>query len=123
MKTDKHTLLQHLNEAYASGDTGFIGQAVTDDIRWILAGSHAVNGKAAFVKEMASMAEGGHQEIIVSKIITHGLDACVEGIVKMKTPAGVDEFAFCDVYKFNKFKDGLVKEITSYVVSVKPSKS
>jgi len=119
MSLEKHTLLKKLNEAYASGDVEFIAGCVTDDIQWHLAGQTTIKGKKDFLAEMQNMSKDARQEITISRIITHGIDACVEGKITMADTSGsVSRFAFCDVYKFNKFKAGKVKDIVSYVVSI-----
>lgn len=119
MSSDKHTLLKKLNEAYASGDVEFIDGCVTEDVHWHLAGQTTTKGKKDFLLEMQNMSKDARQEITISRIITHGIDACVEGKITMTDTSGsVSRFAFCDVYKFNKFKDGKVTDIVSYVVSI-----
>ncbi len=119
MSLDKHTLLKKLNEAYASGDVEFIAGCVTDDVQWHLAGQTTIKGKNDFLAEMQNMSKDALHDITISRIITHGINACVEGKITMTATSGsVSRYAFCDVYKFNKFKDGKVKDIVSYVVSI-----
>ncbi len=59
-------------------------------------------------------------ELKISNIITHGITAAVDGTVKfVDDPDDVKLYAFCDICRFNRFKDPKVKELTSYVLEVK----
>lgn len=43
----------------------------------------------------------------------------LDGTVRVVTKSGgVKLYAFCDIYRFNRFKDPKVKELTSYVMEV-----
>ena len=114
--TEKGKFLEKINQAYASGDTEYIIQNVTDDIQWTVHGDFSVSGKKDFIEGMKKMAGAGSFEIEIENIITHGTSASVNGIMK----SGENyTFAFCDVYKFSGFKNPKIKEISSYVIPIK----
>ncbi|KYG39375.1 hypothetical protein [Bacillus gaemokensis] len=57
-----------------------------------------------------------YKELIITNTITHGITAVIDGTVK------VDEektLSFYHIFRFNKFKDGKIKEITSYIIENK----
>ena len=116
MKTKNQELLEKLNRAFANNDADFIIQQVTDSIIWTAIGDFTIEGKQAFSQKLREMATGDPYQLDIHTIITHGKNAAVNGI--MKSTKG-KQYAFCDVYKFNGFKDPKISEMTSYVVEVK----
>jgi hypothetical protein len=114
--SERGKFLRELNEAFARNDAGFIAGQVTDDIRWTIPGDRTIEGKESFLKALKEMAASEPMQLSISKIITHGRDAAVNGSMKM--PDG-KIFAFCDVYVFNGFKDAKIREMYSYVVELK----
>lgn len=116
MKTKNQELLEEFNKAFARNDTDFLADHVTDNIKWTAVGDYSVEGKEAFIKALKSMEAEDPWEMEIDKIITHGKDAAVNGLMKSNNGK---QYAFCDVYKFSGFKDPKISEMTSYVVEVK----
>ncbi|WP_173916833.1 nuclear transport factor 2 family protein [Halobacillus sp. Marseille-Q1614] len=118
--SQKEDLLKRFNEAFGTGDTDFILENVTDNIVWRMAGETTIEGKDNVKEALESMNSDLHHELSFSNIITHGVTAAVNGTIHLTKEDGErTAFEFCDVYKFNKFKDGKIKELTSYVVEMK----
>lgn len=115
MKTQNQELLEKFNEAFAQNDTNFILRQVSENIKWTAVGEFNVEGKEAFQKTLENMAGNEPYELEVHKIITHGKDAAVNGVMRSKEGK---QYGFCDVYKFSGFKDPKISEMTSYVVEL-----
>lgn len=116
MKTKNQELLEKFNKAFAQNDTNFILRQVSENIKWTAIGDFSIEGKDAFQKTLESMTGDEPYELEVHKIITHGKDGAVNGIMRSKDGK---EYAFCDVYKFSGFKDPKISEMTSYVVELR----
>lgn len=114
--TKKEQFLQKVNEAFAKSDIDFIMEHVTDDIEWTVIGDFNLKGKEQFLEALKEMASKEPYQIDIKNIITHGDSAAVDGV--MKSP-DKKEYAFCDVYKFSGFKNPKIKNMTSYVLSLK----
>ncbi|MFB4166964.1 nuclear transport factor 2 family protein [Virgibacillus sp. JSM 102003] len=120
MTTKKGKFLEEFNEAFLNGNMDYVVANVTDDIKWTVVGESPIQGKSDFARAFEMMESGGTQELRISNIITHGITAAVDGKVKVVDESGgVKLYAFCDIYRFNRFKDPKVKELTSYVMEVK----
>lgn len=116
MKTKNQELLEKFNNAFARNDTDFIVNHVTDNIKWTAGSDFTVEGKEAFTEALKNMASAEPWEMEIDKIITHGKDAAVNGIMKSKDGK---QYAFCDVYTFSGFKDPKISEMISYVVELR----
>lgn len=117
--TKKETFLQKLNEAFATSDTDYIADNVTDNIRWKIVGDQIIEGKEAFIKALKTMQPDDPMELTLHHIITHGREASVNGV--MKIPGEDRSYEFCDVYTFSGFKNPKITEMTSYVIAVNNS--
>ncbi|WP_430786461.1 nuclear transport factor 2 family protein [Virgibacillus flavescens] len=112
--------IRKFNEAFTTADVDFILESVTDDIRWEMMGEPVINGKAEVKKELEMIKDANKPELTITKTITHGRTAAIEGTMKMKDKNGVEKtYAFCDTYVLNKFKDGKIKELNSYLIELK----
>lgn len=115
MKTKNQELLKEFNRAFASNDSGYILDHVTDGIRWEVVGDQTVNGKEEFANALAAMQQDESMDLTIHNIITHGKFAAVNG--EMKSTDG-KIYAFCDVYEFSGFKNPKIKEMTSYAIEI-----
>lgn len=115
MKTKNQQLLEDFNHAFARNDFEFLAQHVTDTIKWTALGDFTVEGKEEVRKTLEDMTGENPFELEIDKIITHGKEAAVNGI--MKSSDG-KQYAFCDVYKFSGFKNPKISEMTSYIVDI-----
>lgn len=115
--TNNQEFFQRLNEAFAKSDTEYIIANAADDIVWNIIGDKIIRGKENFIKEIKSMESENPYELGISHTITHGKTAAVDGIMKMTDKSGNTKiYAFCDIYLLSGFKNGKIKEMTSYVV-------
>lgn len=117
---ERDEFLKELNNAFASCDTNFLANSVTDDIQWIIVGEKTISGKKDFEKSLAKMSKGGPMNINVSEIINQREKSVVEGIVEfMVEPGKKRKYAFCDVYIFSEVDKNKVKELRTYVTQIK----
>lgn len=65
------------------------------------------------------MAGDESYELIIHKVITHGKDAAVHGVMESKDGK---QYAFCDVYTLSGFKNPKISAMTSYVITLSPDK-
>ncbi|WP_027963629.1 nuclear transport factor 2 family protein [Halalkalibacillus halophilus] len=118
MNNPKAEFFKEFNKAFMTGNIEFILESVTDDVTWTMVGQDTIEGKEDLKEALSNMGDSSHFELEIHHTITHGLEASVDGTIKVKH-AGSDEvktYGFCDVYKLNKHKEGKIKELTSYVV-------
>lgn len=107
--------LKEFNVAFATGNAAFIIEHADDDIVWTIYGDKQIEGKEAFTKEINVMKDYIADEVVIHSIITHGREAALNGEMKM----GDKTYAFCDVYQFTNTTSDVVKEMKSYVLSMK----
>ncbi len=120
MATAKGKFLQEFNEAFIRGNKEIVLNSVTDDIKWNMVGEDEINGKDEFEKAFQEMPREGKIDLAIKKVITHGITAAVEGTIHLTNDQQERKaYAFCETYRFNKFKDGRIKEMTSYMIEVK----
>lgn len=111
----KREFLKKLNIAFAKVDVTYLGNCVTESIRWKIIGDKTLEGKEEFLKELDTMKASIASELVLDKILTHGKEGAVNGIIKMQDGK---EYAFSDFYEFNSGRDAKVKSITSYVIKI-----
>lgn len=114
--TKKAKFLKKFNEAFAKSDTEYIVDHVTDDISWTIVGDSTVEGKDAFIQALKTMESEEPFELEIKNIITHGDSAAVNGTMKSQDGSS---YAFCDIYKFSRYKNPKISAITSYVIELK----
>ena len=112
----KNILLQNLTIAFGKGNSKFILDKVTDDIRWNIIGDELIQGKDNFAKALQRKKNVKITEMAIHHIATHGKSGAANGTTKLKNGKIL---GFCDVYEFKDTKGTLVKEITSYVIEIK----
>ena len=115
MKTKNQEFLAAFNKAFAENNTEYILNNVSKNIKWEMAGDFTANGFDEFSKYLKNMESVEPWEIQINKIITHGQDASVNGIIRSNDGK---EYAFCDVYRLTGFKNPKVSEMTSYVIDI-----
>ncbi|PRD47583.1 DNA-binding protein [Sphingobacterium haloxyli] len=120
VKTDcghspKRTFLRDFNIAFGKGDANFIIAQVTDDIVWAVMGERTIEGKDSFSKAINEMKKKEVAEITIEKVVTHGKEGSVNGIMKMKDGK---QYAFADFYEFKNTTSTTIKTMTSYVINV-----
>lgn len=108
---------KEINEAFTNGDMDFIEANATDDVQWTLTGSLPIHGKSELIKAMKKMQSERVTDLTFTYFITHGNIAAINGTMKLADKSGETKtYGFCHIYRLNKFKNGKIKEITSYVI-------
>jgi hypothetical protein len=107
--------LKDFNVAFAKGDVSFLMTHVSDDIQWNIIGDRAIQGKENFRSVLKEMSTQKAKALEIRKIITHGADASVSGVVTLGQGKRV---SFCDVYTFQGAKGVTIKSIESYMMLV-----
>lgn len=111
----KKEFLKEINIAFAKGNSDFLTESVTDKIVWDIVGDKKIEGKEKFTEELEKMKMKKASELILDRILTHGKEGAVSGI--MRTQNG-KKYAFSDFYEFSGAKAAKVKSITSYVIEI-----
>ena len=113
----KKKFLKDFNVAFAKGDSEFIIQNVSDDIRWIIYGDKQIEGKEKFTEEMNIMKHYVADELLIHSIVTQDKEGTVNGEMKMAGKV----YAFCDVCTFVSKSKNTIREMKSYVIKIKNS--
>ncbi len=108
---------KQINRAITRGNKRFLIKNTIEDVKWTLAGSPAVNGKEGVINAVKQIAVKHSNDISITHFITHGNKAAVNGTTRKIDESGKKRnYSFCHIHKLNKFKNGMIKEITSFVV-------
>ncbi|MCK6562866.1 hypothetical protein HUU39_04165 [candidate division KSB1 bacterium] len=106
-----------INEAFTTGDTEFMAANSTDDVQGIIVGSKTTQGRNELIKEMKARKMEYVVALTYSYFITHGNKAAINGTMRIAGKSRRGKlYAFCHIYELNKFKNGQVKVITSYII-------
>lgn len=111
----KKAFLKDLNIAFAVGDTSFLLSSVSDHIEWNIIGNVIHEGKEKFEEEIEKMKSKKVSELKLDRLVTHGKEGAVSGVMKMQNGKN---YAFSDFYEFTGAKGAKVKSITSYVIEI-----
>lgn len=111
----KREFLKEINIAFARGNVDFLTSSVTDDFIWIIIGDKKIEGKDKFTEELEKMKAKKASELILDRIITHGKEGAVSGMLIMQEGK---KYAFSDFYEFSSAKGVKLKSITSYVIEI-----
>ena len=103
---------KQINEAFTTGDTEFIFEHSVDDVQWNIVGVKPIHGKNELVVTMKRLKFNKADDLEYSYFITHGNKASINGTMSI----GAKKYSFCHIYELNKFKNGKIKIITSYIV-------
>ena len=112
----KNIFVQDITIAFAKGDTTFLLDNVTDDIRWDIIGNKLVQGKDELAKVVEQMKKEKAIKLTVHHVATHGKSGAVNGTTKLNDGKTRE---FCNVYEFSNSKGEAIREITSYVIETK----
>lgn len=120
IKTDcgnspKREFLKKFNLAFPDGDTDFIIQHISENIRWEMVGHKTLTGKDEILKELNEGKKSPMAEFELSTIITHGKEGSASGRFTLENGK---TFVFCDVYKFKGTKS-IIEEMQSFVIELK----
>jgi SnoaL-like domain len=112
----KNIFVQELTIAFAKGESKFILDRVTDDIRWNIVGDTLIEGKDNFIKAIERMKNDKVAQLTIHHVATHGKAGAVNGT---STFEDGKTRAFCHVYEFSNTKAVAVKEIISYIMEIR----
>lgn len=116
---DKEQFLRKVNEAYASGNSKFLMDHITEDICWEIVGERYIGGKSEFQEVLDQMKEMPSMEIEVNNIIISDNFGIAEGVVVSRNRLGQKKhFGFCDIYKFIEGGEIKISNIKSYVIDI-----
>lgn len=110
---------QKFNESFANGDKAFIIENFTENVQWTQIGRSPIQGKSKFAEVIGGMEHERIIEYVTTNMITHGNTAAIEGTMKLKHKSGeIKSYAFCHICRLDKFIDGKIQEMTSYVIEM-----
>lgn len=112
----KNIFVQELTIAFAKGDSTFILNSVTDDIRWNIVGDILIEGKDHLAEALEQIKNNKATQLTILHIATHGKSGAADGKIKFKNGKTI---GFCNVYEFSNSKGTSVREITSYEIEIK----
>jgi ketosteroid isomerase-like protein len=117
--TKNQEFFQKINESFANGDVDFLMDHVTEDIHWEMVGDVKLQGIEK-VKEIFEPMRGEKIEnYVTNNLITHGNTAVIEGKMNMpKKDGSMATYAFCDLYKLDKFKNGKIREVKAFLIEL-----
>ena len=111
---------KQLHEAFIKGDIKFILDNIIDEAEWELTGRKIIRGKNKILKQIEKERIIKPDDLENSNFITHGNKAAINGLMFRKNKYGKKKYyMFCHIYELNKFKNGKIKKITSYIVELK----
>ena len=117
MITENKKTVEKYMDGFNKSDHKQILSCLTDDVEWILPGIFHLKGKDEFDKEIENPAFEGKPEIVVTSMIEQNNIVVAEGIVRAKKKdAEFINLVYCDVFVM---KNGLIKQLTSYLMEVK----
>lgn len=111
----KREFLKDWNIAFAEGNSSFVLDSVSEDVTWNRVGDSLIQGNEAFAEALAEMESNEATEFVLHKIVTHGKDGAVNGLIVTKNG---EQHAFCDVYEFTNTTGTTIKSIVSYVIEI-----
>jgi|SRR5690554_735368 len=109
----KKLFLKNLYIAYAEADSEFVTANVPEQVSWERIGRDQLTGNEKFIEAMRSYKLWNVRRLVVDAIITHGVDASVNGRVLCSDRS---EYAFCDVYRFVSAGKFDIRTITSFLI-------
>jgi len=116
MTPNKKTVEKYM-DGFNKSDHKQILSCLTEDVEWILPGVFHLKGKDEFDKEIENPAFVGRPAIVITRMIEENNVVVAEGTVRAKKKdAEFINLVYCDVFVM---KNGLIKQLTSYLMEVK----
>ena len=111
-------IVEKVNDAFSSGNTGAFIDLCADDIQWTIVGDQTVSGKEALREFMKSMEGHEPPKFSVDTLIAEGDSVMATGGMTMEVEPGCEgAYGYCDIYRFNG--DGQIAELRTFVVKLK----
>lgn len=114
-KCTKKRIPNSFNIAFVKADLDFLIDCVYDQIVWPIMGDKVIEGMDKFTPELEKMKSGIVSKFIIERILTHGKEGAVSGIIQMKNGK---KYGISDFYEFNGAKGQKLKTITSYLIEI-----
>jgi len=115
--TENKIIVQKYMDGFNKSDHAQILSCLTEDVEWILPGIFHLKGKETFDKEIENPAFEGKPTIVVTRMVEENNIVIAEGSVRAKKKnAEYINLVFCDVFEM---REGLIKQLTSYLMEVK----
>ncbi|HEY6438020.1 MAG TPA: nuclear transport factor 2 family protein [Ignavibacteriaceae bacterium] len=115
--SDYKNVVEKYMEGFNKSDNKMILSCLTNDVEWILPGVFHLRGKEEFDKEIENPAFEGRPIIVITRMVEENNIVIAEGTVRAKKKdAEFINLVFCDVFIM---KDGLIKQLTSYLMEIK----
>ncbi|WP_019241044.1 MULTISPECIES: nuclear transport factor 2 family protein [Bacillus] len=120
MTTQKGKMIENFVESFTSGNMNVLKEYLTDDIQWNLVGQTTIQGVDAFVKYLQDQHKPHIKETNITNTITHGITAAIDGTILVSDSSGNGHsISFCHIIRLNKFKDGKIKQLKTYIIHEK----
>lgn len=112
----KKEFLKDFNISFAAGDTAYLLKHVCEDFTWNLIGDRQFEGVQEFSDELAKMKSYKVAELHLERILSHGKEGAISGIMHMENG---NRYAFSEFYEFTSAKGHQIKSLTTYVIEIK----
>jgi ketosteroid isomerase-like protein len=118
MSDNYKEIVEKVNDAFSTGNTGAFIDLCADDIQWTIVGDQTVDGKDALREFMKSMEGHEPPKFTVETLIAEGDSAMATGGMTMEEEPGCEgSYGYCDIYRFNG--EGQIAELRTFVVKLK----
>ena len=112
--SNRKAVVEAYFEGFRRSDHLMVLQCLTEDVVWDLPGFKHLEGKLAFDGEIENEAFVGSPTLLVDRLVEDGATVVAIGTGETMHKSGVaQQFAFCDVFTFDR---DLIRRVESYVV-------
>lgn len=118
MSNKYREIVEKVNEAFTTGNTGAFIDLCAEDIEWTIVGDQTVSGKDALREFMKSMEGHEPPKFTVETLIAESDSAMATGGMTMEEEPGCEgAYEYCDIYRFDG-EDKIVG-LKTFVVKLK----
>jgi ketosteroid isomerase-like protein len=118
MSDNYKEIVNKVNEAFTTGNTGAFLDLCADDVVWNIVGDQTINGKGAMREFLKTMEGHEPPKFSVDILIAEGDLAMAAGGMTMEEEPGCEgAYEYCDIYRFNA--DGRITELRTFVTKLK----
>jgi ketosteroid isomerase-like protein len=118
MSVEYKKIVEKVNDAFSTGNTGAFLDLCADDIQWTIVGDQTVSGKEALREFLKSMEGHEPPKLSVETLIAEGDSVMATGGMTMEEEPGCEgAYGYCDIYRFNG--NGQIAELRTFVVKLK----
>jgi len=110
----KNRLAANTEIALARGDTAFLREVLSSDVRWQIIGEPMREGREEVIQALIQRARNEDiREIIIAHAISHGKNGAVNGSMTRADGTRVD---FCTFFTFSNAKGSAIRAIEHYAI-------